>query len=156
MTRLFPVRALAVGYYGGQMRQPDEKFNISGPGALGSWMEPIGWNPSDKAPKLSKVGQAELDELAAAEIAAQTAKKAEQDPKAFRGAKEVYGEGEVTATLVEALTKAVSDFGHGVEKWNDLSEKDRKDAILGVVRELMKKRQAEHAAKLDAGEGGSA
>ncbi len=151
MAEKLPVQALERGYYGGKVREPGESFVIKKIKELGSWMMPVGWDVSDSGkPKLTKEAKEELKAID------------DQDPDdededddgveinvaqavTFRGAKETYGPPEMEIAITDALERAVSEFGHGVEKWNELEEKDRKARIMSAVKDIVNAAQADAA-----------
>lgn len=84
-TVAMAVVAKTRGVYGGAVREPEERFNIQSEDDLGSWMSPIGWEPSPK--ERTKPTTAAITALALeAEITGLKAKsdKLESDVKELR------------------------------------------------------------------------
>lgn len=148
----YPVKALTKGYYGGGVKNPDDTFNLAKPEDFGSWMMPIGWKPDGTKPELANAkaeSEAERPELTAEALAAAQAIKADEKkaetpdgPKTFRGFQTDYD----GIAGKDALDHAAKAFGHGTQAWNKLEEKDRKNQILGAVRDLQNAKQAEAGA----------
>lgn len=139
-----PVTAAERGYYGAQIREPGEKFNIEAEDDLGSWMIPNGWTPPKKgqAVKLSKVAVA-----AAAE--AEPVKAEDEDAKTFRGVEADYGTDTVRVTKAQAIDRALDDLDTDIDTWNKMTEKDRKSAFMSAVKTLVNEGIAAEAAGID-------
>lgn len=137
------VIALARGYYGGQVREPGDRFFIKRDREFGTWMDEI--DPEEITGTADQDVDLDLDDD-------DDDPKTGGDPKVdltkaitFQGVKTEYGPEGAKISIDEALAKALSDFGHPVEKWNELDQKDRKGRIHGAVKDLVNAKQANAA-----------
>lgn len=159
-TKLLPVMALATGFYG-RKRDAGDEFAINKPEDFSvRWMQPIGWTPEGfegevKKPKgkgkgkaaakdakpaegdddLTEEAQAALDKITA-DLAPETV-----ELETFTNMKDVYASGAFEVKAEDAVKGAFAAFEGSESAWNGLTQKERRERILGQVQEMIQKQK---------------
>ncbi|MEL7111318.1 MAG: hypothetical protein AAGK93_00070 [Pseudomonadota bacterium] len=157
MAKPLPVLATQRGYYGGEIKEPNEEFEISVYKEFSKiWMLPIGWKVEDGKIKRFKVKEeviAETNDGGDDDDTDKTENKSEpavdySKMTAFQGVKPSYGPDEAPVTIDQAKERALQEFGHSVDKWNsELNSDDRKTRLMKAVSDLVNEQQAKKAAE---------